>query len=409
MSKTCIIVGASHAGSQAAISLRQSGWSGAIVLIGAEAVPPYHRPPLSKDFLKGGKEIDEILLRPVSTYESADIDLIPGERVARLDRGDRLIFLKSGATLQYDKLILATGAYPRELPIPGGDIPGVMYLRTAADVLAIKDKVRPGGRAVIIGGGYIGLETAASLRAQDMDVTVLEMEDRILQRVTAPVMSDFYRRIHTEEGVRILESCAATHILGGKTGMTIVTNTEETLDADLLIVGIGVIPDTAIAKQAGLEVGNGIVVNEFCQTSDPDIYAIGDVAWHHNPLYDIDLRLESVPNATDQAKTAAAHICGRGKPYAALPWFWSDQYDLKLQIAGLSSGYDAIVLRGTPDKGRSFAAFYFRGETLIAVDAVNRPQEYMIGKRLIPLALKGKTIDKTALADEDIPLKDLLK
>ena len=380
------------------------------MLIGEEDIPPYQRPPLSKDFLKGGKYIEDIFLRPLETYESASIDLLTGERAASIEPKDHLVFLKSGPVLQYDKLILATGAWPRELPIPGGDIPGVMYLRTAADVVAIKEKVRATGKVVIIGGGYIGLEAAASLRAQDMDVTVLEMEDRILQRVTAPVMSDFYRRVHSEEGVKILENCAATHILGGKAGMTIVTNTDETLDADLLIVGVGVIPDSVLAQRAGLEVGNGVKVNEFCQTSDSDIYAIGDVAWHHNPLYDVELRLESVPNAIDQAKTAAAHICGQDKPYKALPWFWSDQYNLKLQIAGLSGGYTDIVLRGNPEEDRSFAAFYFKGETLIAVDAVNRPQEYMIGKRLIPMALEqGKTIDKTALADEDIPLKTFLK
>ncbi|MBL4852673.1 MAG: FAD-dependent oxidoreductase [Robiginitomaculum sp.] len=404
--KTCIIIGASHGGGQAAISLRQSGWDGHIILIGAEPYPPYHRPPLSKDFLSGGKDIEDIFIRPIETYTAADITVLTGYKARAINREDRLVVLEDGETLHYDKLVLATGARPRELSIPGGDIPGVHYLRTAQDVLAIKDKVESGKGAVIIGGGYIGLEAAASLTKQGMKVTVLEMEDRILKRVTAPVMSDFYRRIHTEEGVEIVENCTVTHIFGNKNEMVALTNTGHDFEGKLLIAGIGVLPNTLLAKNCGLEVGNGIIVNEFCQTSDPDIYAIGDVTWHHNPIYDTFLRLESVPNATEQAKTAALSICEKPKPYNALPWFWSDQFDLKLQIAGLSAGYDDIVLRGNPDKGRSFAAFYFKGDQLLAVDAVNRPGEFMLGKRLIPL---NKTIDKKALADEAVALKTFLK
>jgi len=405
-SKTCIIIGASHAGGQAAVSLRQSGWDGHIVLVGEEPYPPYHRPPLSKGFLSGGKDIEDIFIRPIETYTNADITVLTGHKARMINREGRVVILEGGETLQYDKLILATGARPRELPIPGGDIPGVHYLRNAQDVLAIKDKVEKNRRAVIIGGGYIGLETAASLTKQGMKVTVLEMEDRILKRVTAPVMSDFYRRIHTEEGVEIVENCTVTHILGNKNQMTALTNTGKDFDGKLLIAGIGVIPNTHLAKDCGLEVGNGIVVDENCRTSDPDIYAVGDVAWHHNLIYNTHLRLESVPNATEQAKTAALSICEKPKAYNALPWFWSDQFDLKLQIAGLSTGYDDIVLRGNPDKGRSFAAFYFKGEKLLAVDAVNRPQEFMVGKRLIPF---NKAIDKKALADEAVALKTFLK
>jgi len=418
--KTCIIIGASHAGGQVAISLRQSGWEGDIVLIGEEKYAPYHRPPLSKDFLAtdflsddpdiDDKGINDILIRPLETYETADIICVHGMKVHSIHKGDRLVFLEGGETLQYDKLVLATGARPRELTIPGEDIPGVHYLRCANDVLAIRTKIKAGKRAVIIGGGYIGLETAASLTKQGMKVTVLEMEDRILQRVTAPVMSDFYRRTHTEEGVNIVENCAATEIHHANgNGLKVITTNGE-FDADIIIVGIGVVPNIELAQECGLAVGNGIIVDENCRTSDPHIYAIGDVTWHHNPIYDTHLRLESVPNATDQAKTAALAICGNPKPYNALPWFWSDQFDLKLQIAGLSNGYDNIVLRGDPSTGRSFAAFYFKGDKLLAVDAVNRPQEYMIGKRLIPQTMdKTKTIDKKALADETVPLKTFLK
>ena len=402
MTKTCIIIGASHAGGQAAISLRQAGWDGDIVLIGEENYLPYHRPPLSKDFLSGGKTMDEILIRPEETYEMAKVDCLFGQEVKVIDREDKLVVVGENHPLQYDKLIIATGARPRKLPILGAGQEGVFYLRSADDVLAIKAQVEAGKRAVIIGGGYIGLETAASLTKHGMKVTVLEMEDRVLQRVTAPVMSGFYKRIHEVEGVTIVEKCAATEITDG---LTVITSGGE-FEADMVIVGIGVIPNMELADECGLETGNGIVVNQFCQTFDPDIYAIGDVAWHRNETYNTDLRLESVPNATDMAKTAAGHLCGKEKPYNALPWFWSDQFDLKLQIAGLSGGYDEVVLRGDPNEGRSFAAFYFKGEKLLAVDAVNRPQEYMLGKRLIP---QGKIIDKKALADEAVALKTFLK
>ncbi|MCF6221083.1 MAG: FAD-dependent oxidoreductase [Robiginitomaculum sp.] len=404
--KACIIIGASHGGGQAAVSLRQSGWDGDIVLVGEESYAPYHRPPLSKEFLSGGKDIDDILIRPDATYETANILCVRDKRVDTIHPKDRLVFLDGGDTLQYDKLILATGARPRELPIPGADLPNVFYLRSADDVLKIKAEIDAGKKAVIIGGGYIGLETAASLRKQGMTVTVLEMEDRILQRVTAPVMSEFYQRIHTEEGVKIVQNCAATEI---QDGLKVIT-TNGDFDADMVIVGIGVIPNIELAADCGLAVGNGIIVDENCRTSDANIYAVGDVTWHHNPAYDRHLRLESVPNATEQAKTAALAICGNPKPYNALPWFWSDQFDLKLQIAGLSAGYDDIVLRGNPDIGRSFAAFYFKGDKLLAVDAVNRPGEYMVGKRLIPQTMGAeKIMDKKALADETIPLKTFLK
>ncbi len=404
--KTCIIIGASHAGSQMAISLRQKGWEGGIILIGDENHPPYHRPPLSKDFLKGGKDIADILLRPFATYENANIDLLLGQSVQKIDREDRLIFFRGGETLQYDKLVLAMGARPRPLPVKGAGQDNIFYLRSADDVLAIKARVRDGAHALIIGGGYIGLETAASLRAQNMRITILEREARILQRVTAPIISDFYRRIHNEEGVEIIEGCTVSEIADD---LSVKTNMGE-FAADMIIVGIGVLPNQELAEMAGLEIGNGVKVNQYCQTSDENIYAIGDVAWHYNPLYRRDLRLESVPNTTEMAKTATAHIMGEAKPHAALPWFWSDQYDLKLQIAGLSDGYDDIIVRGAPDSGRSFAAFYFKVDKLLAVDAINRPQEYMIGKKLIPLCLSGrKTIDKKALADEAVALKTLLK
>lgn len=404
MTKMCIIVGASHAGGQVAISLRQAGWKGNITLIGEEDYLPYHRPPLSKDFLSGGKDLNEITIRPESTYEMASVECMIGRQVTTINSLEKMVVMDDGETLTYDKLVLCTGARPRELPIEGADLPNVFYLRNADDVLAIKAKVAAGKKAVIIGGGYIGLETAASLRKQGMQVSVLEMEGRILQRVTAPLMSDFYRRVHTEEGVEITENCVAQKIVKTDDGLTVVASSGE-FDGDMVIVGIGVIPNVELAKSAGIEVGNGIVVDTFCQTSDPDIYAAGDVTWHYNEIYDQHLRLESVPNATDQAKIIAGVLTDKSKPYNSLPWFWSDQFDLKLQIAGLSGGYDDVVLRGDPNAGRSFAAFYFKGDRLIAVDAVNRPQEYMFGRRMITL---GKTLDKKALANETLALKTLM-
>ncbi len=405
MSKTCVVVGGSHGAAQFVVSLRQGGWDGEIILIGDETDLPYHRPPLSKDFLSGTKELDEILIRPASVYENANITLKLGTRVTAIDRDAKTVATDKGETIGYDKLVLATGARVRKLPIPGADDPRVMYLRDTNDVRAIKASMAEGKSAVIIGGGYIGLETAASMRKQCMEVIVLEAMDRILQRVTAPVMSDFYRRVHREEGVIIDENEMASAIDVSGDSLLVQTKKGNNYPADMVIIGIGVIPNSELAAEAGLDVANGIVVNEFCQTSDSDIYAIGDVTWHYNPIYDTHLRLESVPNATEQGKTAALHINGNEKPYNSLPWFWSDQFDLKLQIAGLSQGYDDIVIRGDHEGSRSFAAFYFKGDKLLAVDAVNAPREFMMTRMALT---KGQTLDKALLADTEADLKSAI-
>lgn len=404
-----LIIGASHAGAQAAVSLRQAGYEGSITLLGEECVAPYHRPPLSKDFLSGTRGEEDILLRPVESYAASEITLKLGVRAGAIDRDRKIVTTEDGETLTYNHLILATGARTRRLPIPGADLPQVFYLRDTQDVDGIRAQVSPGKRAVIIGGGYIGLETAASLRKRGMEVTLLEAQPRILQRVTSDVMSDFYRRVHTEEGVEIVESCIASSIkqAGDRDALTVETSCGQSWDAHLVVIGIGVIPNSELAEFAGLDIADGISVNEFCQTSDPDIYAIGDVAWHENPLYGRAMRVESVPNATEQAKTVAAHLTGKPKPFSALPWFWSDQFDLKLQIAGLSDGYDEVVLRGDPKEGRSFAAYYFKGETLLAVDAVNAPRDFMMARMALS---KGQTLDKTGLPEaEDAALKSLLR
>jgi len=402
MTKSVIIIGASHAAAQTGVSLRQTGWAGGITIIGDEAVLPYHRPPLSKDFLSGEKSIDDILIRPAESYEAAKIELKLGVRVGSIDRVNKTILTDEGETLPYDKLVLTTGARIRPLSVPGEDLEGVFYLRDTADVLAIKAKAETAKTAVIIGGGYIGLETAASLRKQGLAVTILEAMPRILQRVTAPIMSTFYKRVHTEQGVEVLENVMATEILKSGSRLKVLTACEKTLSADMVIIGIGVIPNVELAEMAGLEIGNGIEVNEYCQTSDPDIYAAGDVTWHYNPIYDEHVRLESVPNATEQGKIVASHITGTPKPYHSLPWFWSDQFDLKLQIAGLSGGYDDVIIRGDMETGRSFAAYYFKDKKFIAVDAVNAPRDFMFGKMSLT---KGITLDKVKLADDSVALK----
>ncbi|WP_409432001.1 NAD(P)/FAD-dependent oxidoreductase [Litorimonas sp. RW-G-Af-16] len=406
MSETVIIIGASHSAAQTSVSLRQGGWVGGITVIGDEAVLPYHRPPLSKDFLSGQKAIDDILIRPAAAYAEADIKFHLGTRVGSIDRKNKTVLTDAGDVLPYTKLVLTTGARIRRLPVPGVGLNGVYYLRDTADVLSIKAEAETAKTAVIIGGGYIGLETAASLRKQGLEVTVLEAMPRILQRVTAPALSTFYKRVHEEEGVTILENVMASEIQpadGG--GLRVLTSCERTLAADIVIIGIGVIPNIELAEAAGLSIGNGIEVNEFCQTSDPDIYAAGDVTWHYNPIYKTHVRLESVPNATEQGKVVAAHINGTPKPYNSLPWFWSDQFDLKLQIAGLSNGFDDVVIRGDIETGRSLAVYYFKGDRFIAVDAVNAPRDFMFGKMALT---KGTNIDKTRIGDTAHDLKSCL-
>lgn len=397
-----ICIGASHAGTQFAVSLRQSGWEGEILLISEEPHLPYHRPPLSKAFMTNAKSFDDILIRPLEAYEKANIEMKLATHVEQISAENKTITLKNGETLGFDKLVLATGARVRKIPIVGADHDRVYYLRNLEDVERIKSEIRPENTALIIGGGYIGLETAASLQKSGVKVTVLEALDTILQRVTAPVMSDFFRRVHREEGVNIVESELAVHIVQDKNGLTVNTSEGHYFTADFIIVGIGVLPNIELAEAAGLTVENGIVVNAFCQSSNPDIYAIGDVTWHHNPLYDTHLRLESLPNTTEQAKTAAGHICGKVNIYNALPWFWSDQFDVKLQIAGLFQGYDNIVLRGDPDKGRQFSAFYFKGDRFLAVDAVNDPKSFMFSRMALT---KGHRLDKTIMKDPDKDLK----
>ena len=405
MQKKCVVVGASHAGAQVATNLRQRAWDGEIRLIGEEPWLPYHRPPLSKTFLAQSQSPNDILIRPQASYAKADIATELSSRVTRIDTENRQVYLEDGSALDFDALVLATGARARALPIPGSELDGVHQLRNAEDVLAIRRRVASGRDAVIVGGGYIGLETAASLRQAGMNVTILEAQSRVLQRVTSAEISAFYQRVHREEGVRILSDARITEIQGKGSVQAVCLNGQPALPADLVIVGVGVTPETSLAEAAGLDVDDGIVVNEFGETSAPGIYAVGDCTRHYNPIYKRWLRLECIQNATDQAKTVAAALTGNPAPYSALPWFWSDQYDMKLQIAGLSQGADNIVLRGEVARGRSFSAFYFKGARLLACDAVNRPIDFSVSKKIISQSLP---VSADAVADESLDLRSLV-
>ena len=394
----CLIIGGSHAGAQTAASLRQEGYSGAITLISNEPLLPYHRPPLSKGFLCGGKSDEELLIRPAAFYEKQSIQVRLSTTVTAVDPDQHVVHLDNGEQIQWTDLVLATGAQVRRLTVPGSDLPGVCYLRSRDDVLAIRQRLHDDARIVIIGGGYIGLETAAALRTSGHHVTVLEAQSRVLQRVTAEAISQFYTRVHREEGVVIELGAQLAAITGEDAVNGVVLADGRHLPADLVIAGIGVVPCTDLAQAMGLTVNDGIIVDAHGRTSHPDIHAAGDCTRHHHALYDRSLRLESVQNASDQARAVAQSICGKPQPYQALPWFWSDQYDLKLQIAGLSAGYDRVVVRGRTDEGRGFSAFYFQGERLLAIDAINRPKDFIIGKRLLS---EGRRADPVRLADPD--------
>lgn len=347
-----------------------------------------------------------MLIRQPAIYKKTDIHFTLGARVESINRENKTLTLDNGESLHYDKLALTTGSRVRKLPLAGAELSGVFYMRTISDVEQIKGFVGAGKKAVIVGGGYIGLETAASLRQLGMQVTILEMMPRILQRVTTPELSEFFTRVHTEEGVQIHTEVTVKALAGNQHVECVICDDGTEIEADLVIIGAGVLPNMELAAEAGLAVENGILVDEQARTSDSDIVAAGDCTVHHNPIYDRLIRLESVQNAVDQAKIAAATLCGKSITYHALPWFWSDQYDLKLQIAGLSQGHDEIVIRGNIESSRSFAVFYLKQGFVIAVDAVNKPQEFMLGKRLITDKI---AVDKYRLVDTGVAMKELLQ
>ena len=396
-----VIIGAGHAAGQAAASLRQAKFEGSITIIGDEAHVPYQRPPLSKQYLAGTQVADKVYLRAEKFYADKDIQLMLDTRATQIDPGTKTINLDNGETIAYEKLLISTGSRPRKLSIEGSDLSGIHYLRTMDDVDGKRADVKPGANLVIVGGGYIGLEVAAVGIELGMNVHVLEMEERILQRVTTPEMSAYYHKLHSDRGVHIHTQTGVTGFSGNGKVENVLCG-DESFAADIVIVGIGIIPNIEIAEEAGIHCDNGIVVDDHCCTSDPDIYAAGDCTNHPNPLMNKRLRLESVPNAMDQARVSTANMLGDDKVYAAIPWFWSDQYELKLQMVGFSADGDSQVLRGDMEN-HQFAIFYLKDGKVVAADAVNSPKEFMLCKQLV-----GKPADPAQLADPETDLKSLL-
>ena len=396
-----VIIGAGHAAGQAAASLRQEGHEGEIIIIGDEPHIPYQRPPLSKQYLSGEQGIERVYLRPEKFYADKTITVRTGERVESIDIAAKTVTTDTGDAIAYEKLLITTGSRPRELNSPGSDLGGIHYLRTIADVDAIRAEFAPGKKLVIVGGGYIGLEVASVGVQAGLEVHVLEMEERILQRVTTPEMSAYYHALHEGRGVHIHTSTMVSGFTGEGT-IDAVQCGEQAFAADLAVIGIGIIPNVEVAEAAGIDCDNGIIVDDHCATSAADVYAAGDCTNHPNPLLNRRLRLESVPNAMEQARVAAANMCGGDKSYASIPWFWSDQYELKLQMVGFSADGDSQVIRGD-QAANKFAVFYLKDGKVVAADAVNSPKEFMVCKQLI-----GKPVDPAQLADPDADLKALL-
>lgn len=400
-----VIVGGGHAGGQAAATLRQNGYSGKLDLICAEPTVPYQRPPLSKEYLRGEFEEDRVLLRAATFYERQSIDVHLNLSVAEVNPERKTVNCVNGLSLEYDALVLATGSIPRRLELPGSELAGVHYLRSLQDAAAIRSNLAKASSAVIVGGGYIGLEVASVCVASGLLVTVVEVQDRILQRVTTPTMSQFYEQMHAKHGVTIRCGLAIDRLeseSGSQKVSKAVCSDGTSIPADLVIIGVGVTPATQLAESAGLECNNGIIVDESCRTTAKDIWAIGDCTNHPNHLYGARLRLESVPNAMEQARIVGKMLSDTPATYEAVPWFWSDQYDVKLQMVGLSSFGDREAIRGDLGSG-SFCVFHFHGQTLVAADAVNARKEFLAARQLV-----GRTVSPEFIADPNSDLRTLL-
>ncbi len=398
-----IIVGAGHGGAQVAVQLRQSGFAGSIAIIGEEPELPYERPPLSKDFLAGDKAFDRMLLRPPAFWADRDVAMLTGRRVVAVDAAAQVVTDAAGATLHYGDLIWATGGCPRKLTCEGHDLAGIHAIRTRADVELLKTELAATQRVAIVGGGYIGLEAAAVLSKLGKQVIVLEAMDRVLARVAGPALSAFYEAEHRAHGVEIRTNVMVTGITGhaGRADGVVLAGGEH-IAADMVIVGIGIIPEVAPLLAAGAAGGNGIDVDDQCRSSLPHVFAIGDCAAHENAFAGgARIRLESVQNANEMANCVARGLTGNPKPYHAVPWFWSNQYDLRLQTMGLSIGYDAGVMRGDP-AARAFSLVYLKGGRVIALDCVNSVKDYVQGKALVE---GGVSVDPAALANTEMPLK----
>lgn len=402
MKPTCIIIGASHAGIQLAVGLRQEGWQGRILLIGDEPCLPYHRPPLSKAYLKGQSEV--ALIHPPASLEKHAIEFLPATRVVQIDREAHEVVLDNGSRLTYDKLALCTGARLRRLAIEGAALAGVHYLRDLADADLLRADLPTARTAVVIGAGYIGLETAASLRQAGLEVRVLEAAPRVLGRSVDEPVSAFFEALHRSHGVEIHTGCQVAGLLGKDRVEAVQCVDGTRYPADLVVIGIGVVANTELAQAAGLAVDDGIVVDSRCRTTDPDIVAAGDCTRFPSPHLQRQVRLECLANASDQARVAAATLCGNDRQHDALPWFWSDQYATRLQIAGMVDAPGCVVQRGDVAAG-SFSRFYLRDGVMLSALCVNRPKEFIACKRLIATA---SPVDPLRLADETCDINAVL-
>ena len=402
--KTYVIVGAGQAGGETAAELRKLGFDGRIIIVGEESHVPYKRPPLSKAYLAGTVTDEGLYVMQTANLEKNRIEFRGNLRVEKIDRANKQLKLSDGSTLAYDKLALTTGGRARMLTTPGADRPNVFGLRTIADVKNIRELCKPGQKVAIVGGGFIGLEVAAVAIKLGLKVTVLEGLPRVLARVTVPEISTFFERIHREAGVDLRTGVQITAFEGSPNVTHVLLGDGTRIETDLVIAGIGINPNSELAQEAGLAVDNGITVDEFTHTSDPDIVAAGDCTNHPSEFLGRRVRLESVQNAMEQARAAARAMFGKPESYKMVPWFWSDQYDLKLQMVGISTGADTVVIRGDLN-GRNFAAFHLKEGRLIAADTVSRPQDFMLAKKMVAT---GIALDPAQLADESVPLKTLL-
>ena len=403
MGEAVVVVGGGQAAAQLVVSLRLGGHEGSITLVSDEQAPPYQRPPLSKQYLAGKLDVERLFLRQNAYYESRGVKLVLGRRVLSIDRRSRRAQLDDGAELRYDRLVLATGSTLRRLSIPGSDLPGIHYLRSLSDADELRGQIGPGRRMVIVGGGYIGLEVAATAAQAGTRVTVLEAEQRLMSRVVSAAVADWLADLHRQSGVEICLG-AQVSAFAGEGRVQAVETATGSYEADAVVVGIGVLPSTRLACECGLRDEDGICTDEYCRTEDEAVLAAGDCARAVHTLLQSAVRLESVQNAVDHGQVAASVILGAPKPYSNVPWFWSDQYRMKLQITGLADPRDETVLRGDPSAGH-FAAFRLRAGRLTAVEAVSSPRDFMMGKKLIAA---GAAPDANRLADESVPLKDLL-
>ena len=405
--KNIVIIGGGQAASQVATSLRQKNFAGDISILSSEEYLPYQRPPLSKKYLSGELDSERLYLKPEKFYEDQNINVMLNSYVEEIDRSNsKLTFSKNNgeeSTINYDNLVISTGTSPRLIPLDNPNLKGVHYLRSIKDVEEIKKSLIGAKSMVIIGGGYIGLEVAAVSKKLGLNVTVVEMANRILERVTSPIISSFYHSYHESNGVEIRTSTSVIGI-NGDLNVSSVETSSGIIEADIVVVGIGVLPCQDLAEKAGIETNNGIVVNEFCISSDSNIFSAGDCTLHPSAFYKRDIRLESVHNAIEQGKTVASSIMGEFIPYNQIPWFWSDQYDLKFQIAGLNTDYDEHIVRGQPENN-SFSVFYFKDGNMISSDCVNSAPEHMMSRRFI---FNKTEVDLEKLQNKEIPIKEVI-